>query len=267
MPDTTFWFATFEIEGTLIPYTDLGTDVDHFNIVKEAILDYVHSKDPVVETEDGDWYFGGPEDKGNYIVGKFGKEFVETPEHFDQDKGDFDEAEETVDAEYSQFILDFEHQLIIYTTKNRIGHNMFQSKFQQGFNDFAESAKIQIEYLENDASLGEVVSKHPVLNVKFDLEPSNPHPEDGWEDLDDEIKQMMASELGIEATRVEGESLNLEQSLLSAALKMSKTDYGQYEVVYTDGYTKTVASEPRRAGVEKVCSVLRKLVTRFLYEI
>jgi hypothetical protein len=127
MPDTTFWFATFEIEGVTPSLSDIDRSQDRQEVLQKNIGEYIRMNEAVTESATGRWYFGAIDDQGDTIYGKFGKEFTKESSEYDETIGDFvEEADANVDAEYSMFILNFPNQILIYNTRNRVGHKQFR---------------------------------------------------------------------------------------------------------------------------------------------
>lgn len=209
-------------------------------------MDYIQSDSPVVETDSGDWYFGSYDDNDSYVLGKFGKVYTDEPVTYDEDVGDFvEKLQPNVDADYSMFLLHFEKNLLIFNTTYRVRHRNFIKHFEMGFKENTKgSLEISIDYLYNNDDVDAVIENFPVLNADFQLQPSNPHSEDAWEELDDHIQKMLARELDIDIDSLEGESLNFDDEILNQMFQMSKSDYGNYEIVYNDdGQIKVINSE------------------------
>jgi len=241
---TSFYFATYEVKGSIGLLGDRTKSREEH--VREALSNYIQSDSAVVETDTGDWYFGSYKDYPSYTIGKFGKVYTDEPVTYDEDVGDFvEKLQPNVDADYSMFLLHFDKNLLIFNTTYRVRHKNFIKHFELGFKENTKgSLEIEIDYMYNEDDIDTVVQDFPVINAEFQLQPSNPHSEDAWEELDDHIQNMLASELDIDIDTLEGQSLNFEDDALDQMFQMSKSDYGQYEIVYNDeGQIKVINSE------------------------
>lgn len=244
MVDTTFYFAEWEVEGSFGFNRDRTKSRDE--LIKEALTDYAHTDEPVAVTDDGRWYIGGPKEFPNFIVGKFGKEYTDEAERYDEDEGDFVEKDEpNTEADYAFYILHFEYNMLIYNTRNRVGHQQFIKYFSRGFADTSEgSLKLGTKFIRNNDNIDEVLDEYPVLAADIELEPSNPHSDPEWEELDNHIQNMLASKLQIDIDSIEGESLRVDEELLEQILTMSTTQYGEFAITYVqDGNTKLITSD------------------------
>lgn len=240
MSETTFWYTTYNVDGTLTNLTDYDPEKDRKDREFDLFIDYFDEKDPVVEDSSGRWYCGGTDTSHpDYIIGKFGREFIEDASAYNEDKGDFEDYDnDRKNAEYVVLIIHIELELIIHTTRNRVGHEQFKKYFARGFNNFAGGdVTLEIESLENDDEIEQIVSDQPVYGVDVELVPSNPSSDPGWKDLDDRMKEMVAQKLGLD---VQGDienqkDLNVDEDLLNAAIQMVQSPYGEeYTVIYDD---------------------------------
>ena len=271
MADTTFWFAKFQVEGVTRNVTDFDPSRDRQDLLEENIREYIRTNEAVTESVTGRWYFGAIDDRGDTIYGKFGKEFTEESSEYDESIGDFvEDADANVDAQYSMFILNFPNQILIYNTRNRVGHKQFRQNFANGYNEqFGGSMKI--DPLKNRADIDRVVSEYEVLDAEFELEPSNPGAEEEWEALDDHIQEMLAKKLDIEVDALEGSGLNFNDELLAEIYEMSKSDYGEFKIYYDeDGFVKKITSgegepiakrRPEPEGLGGLREISRELIS------
>jgi hypothetical protein len=247
MADTTFWLTQHEVEGTLTSVTDSDSDKDRTAREKELLMDYMQSDGAVVSDDSGNWYFGALDIQPDYVLGKFGREYNDDSDAYDEDIGDFvDSSEQRTDADYVMFLIHFERNVLIYNTKQRVRHQMFRKYFSRGFGNLSPTGiSLEIEFLYNDDNFEEVVAQQPIYEVSAQLRPTNPGPDPGYEDLDDHMQEMVARKLGIDVESPEDASLNIDEELLSAVLEMSQTEYGEeYRLVYgDDGQVKTISSD------------------------
>jgi hypothetical protein len=243
MSDTTFWFATFDVEGVAGDVTDFDPSQGSEDLVRENIREYVRTNEVVTESATGRWYFGAIDDRGDTIYGKFGKEFTEESSAYDESVGDFvDDVDANVDAQYSMFVLNFPNRLLIYNTRNRVGQNQFRQNFARGYNE-SFSGSMGVDPLKNRADVNQVVADFNVHNAEFELEPSNPGADEEWEALDDHIQDMLADKLGIEVEALEGSGLNFDDELLAEMFEMAKSEYGEFRIHYDeDGFIKKITS-------------------------
>jgi len=258
MVETTFHFAKWNVTGTLTDLTDLDPTATSDDLVREAILEFIDTNEPVAETDNSRWHFGDYEEEVDRVYGKFGKVYTDDPVTYDPDEGDFVEsAEPNIDADYSVFMIHFGLNLLVYNTKNRVGHQQFRKRFAEGFADSTNnSAQFDSEYIYNTQSIEHILSETTVHEAQFELEPSNPENEDEWEDLDESIQQMLADKFNLDAESAEG--LNFDEEFIAQALAMSQTQYGNYRLKYDDDGTvriRTSDGEPVRIREERPESI------------
>lgn len=236
--DTNFYFLSYDISGTLTTLTDYDASTSRQEREREVLEEYIKTEDAIIEGESGVWYFGEIQPDQSYSLGQFGKVYTEEPTTFDPDEGKFiDDAAPNTEADYSMFVLDFSNNLIIFNTKNRIGHQQFRKYFSKGFNNHANGdISIEADFIRNRDEIEQVVSEKPVYEVSLELEPSNPSSEPEWEDLDESIQDMLAKKLEVLAESREDKPLNMDEDLLEQAVEMAQTRYGiDYRIVYDDG--------------------------------
>lgn len=253
MSDTTFYFTKYEVSGNLATLMDYDPERTREEREREILEEYIQTDGPVVDGSTGTWYFGAVELEQNYALGKFGKVYTEEPTTYDEEVGDFiDDTLPNREADYSMFILHFDPNLLIYNTKNRIGHQQFRKYFAQGLEEnYGERISLETEYIRNTDEIETVLTESTVLEASFELEPSNPSSEPEWENLDESIQEMLAERLEIIAESEEGQGLNMDEDLLEQAVEMAQTRYGiNYRIVYDDdGQIKTI--NKTRSPVQK----------------
>ena len=246
MSDTTFYFTKYTIQSSL---NTEATDEE----LRNSLANYVESANPVVVEEDESWHFGDTVHDGDKIIGKFGRSFTDNSTIYDESRGDFeDEAVENKKAEYSMFVLDIEHQILLYHSRNRLGHQQFKDHFEDGYERYMEGiATLEIELIRNKEDVDEIVEQYPVRRAEFRLRTSNPSPEPAWEDWDEEMRQMLAEKLDIDIESIDGGSLNFDEETLREIYEMSKTEYGEHEIVYDKNGELTVVSSTSSKPVQK----------------
>lgn len=254
MSETKFYFASFEISGTL-PYEDqYDPSLPPEERKRNALDMYLNYRDAVVRTEGGNWYFGRIEEYQELIYGKFGKTYSDEPTRYDESVGDFVELdEEMTDADYSMFIIDFERRLLIFSSTYRVRNSNFVKNFEKGFqNVFNEAAEIELTLIENDESLETVLEEYPIYQFEAELRPTNPGPDPAFEDLDDSMQEMLVKTLGISAERFEDEGINMEEDFLQQVASMSMSEYGEsWRVQYGDDQVlKVISSDSEPATTQ-----------------
>ena len=251
MPGTKFYFADFDISGTL-PFRDqFDPAISEEERKKEVLLEYLNHPDAVVSTQSGGWYFGRIEQHEGIIYGKFGKTYLDEPTLYDEDLGDFVEMnEELPDADYSTFIIDFSERILIFSSTYRVRNNNFITNFKSGFgNVISDAANLDIELIENRESLERVLEEYPVFKVEAEVVPTNPGPDPAFEELDNSLQQMLVEKFGITAERFNGSGINVHEDFLQEVLSMSMSEYGEsWRVEYGDDEVlKVISSEPEPA--------------------
>jgi len=187
MGQTTFWFTQFSVDQVAGDVTDFDPSQSEQEAIQETIREYVRENEAVTESATGEWYFGAIDDQGDTIYGQFGKMYSEETGMYDESRGVFvDDAGTTPDASYSMFVLYFHKNLLIYNTKNRVGHQQFRQNFAAGYNE-KNSGEMSIEYIQNEDDFETVITERDVIRGEFELEPSNPGADPGYESLDNHI--------------------------------------------------------------------------------
>lgn len=236
MTDTKFYYATYEITGSW-GWEDVQPDWSQERRVREVFKDFFDRKEPVVETDDGGWYFGRVDPEVNRFYGKFGRVYSDEPLIYDEEEGDFVQLDsKTTEADYSVFLLDTELNLIVYSSTYRVRNKNFIKYFERGFdNHTSGSLQIVFSPVKNEKELNQVINEYPVYELEAELHPSNPGPEPAWEDLDESMRNMLVNKLGINAERFEEEGINMEEGFISQVAEMAETEYGDtWKVVYVD---------------------------------
>lgn len=227
-----------------------GTDQpNREELVKSLLLEYI-SQDGVIyhQNEKEKWYFGKPRDLGDWILGKFGKQYPENPTDYDEDKGDFvEEDEEDTKANYAMFLIYPKENYIIYSQRKRVGFQQFREAFIQGYNDYSNIEDgLAINLMQNKTDVSRIIENAKVNEAEFEIVPTNPSTDPNMKKLDSHVQGMNASELHLEANGIG--SLNMEQDLLSGGIAMSNNGYGKYKLAYElDGESHILESDDRPA--------------------
>jgi hypothetical protein len=257
-----FYFATFEIGGTL-PFEDQYDPSRSLDERKEDVLmQYLNDEGPVVESSSGDWYFGRIDPHQGLIYGKFGKVYSDEPTLYDEELGDFVEVEEEVpDADYSMFIIDFDRRLIAFSSTYRVRNNNFISNFKQGFhNVISEEVEFEIRLLENQEDLQTVLEEYPVYKIEAEVVPTNPGPDPAFQDLDESLQEMLVEKFGITAERFDDSGINVHEDFLQQVTSMSMSEYGEsWRVEYGDDDVLKVVSSESEPATTRIAEELENL--------
>lgn len=259
----TFYFASYDIYGEP-GFERMDTSKSFEEIYEEALVEYIELREPVVSYQDSRWHFGSPSHEGHLHFGKFGKVFSDEQEAFDPEVGDFVELEATAsDADYSFFVIDTENDLVVFNSTHRVRHRNFLKYFKRGFEEnLSGNLQIDFELLKEDRSLSELVEQYPVKRFKAELRPTNPGPDEEFEDLDENMQEMLVDRLGIDAKRLDDEGINISQEFLSQVKSMAESDYGEEWTVTIreeTGELKVVNSGDRPESVEKEVGSLAEM--------
>ncbi|WP_282349158.1 hypothetical protein [Haloferax volcanii] len=246
MSGTKFYFATFEVEGNF--GFDYPADMEYDRKVRESLTDFVELEGAVAQGDSEEWYFGRPEFDANMIYGKFGKVYADEPLTYDDEIGDFVEGDEpNKEADYSLFAIDLENSLIIFSSTYRVRHRNFTKYLKKGYDSFTGGdASIHLELVRNKEGVETVIQNYPVHKIHAELVPSNPSPDEEWEELDESLREMLADKLGITAEQYNDGGLDFSESFLSQVASMSQSKYGEsWEITYSDddGEFKVISSD------------------------
>jgi len=255
MSDTTFYFGRINFKHQLTGLHDFEQDSGDFDKIariRQYLFDYVSSENPVYKDEDSIWRFGRCEQHEGQIIGKFGKVFPDQPMQFDDDLGDFVEAEEGDEiADVSLFVIFPEKNVIAFNRKRHIGHKQFMKSFSQGYNNYHNvpdgliinpiKSSIEIEHLLQRASR--------VFSVDFDLVPTNPIRDEDMRVLDEPMRSMGAEEMRFYA-ETDG-SLESDNEFIRSGFALSNNGYGDFKIGFEeDGENKMYDSRDKPATYE-----------------
>lgn len=237
MPYTKFYFAKFEISGTL-PIEDQYDPAESTDVRKRRWLkQYLGMDRAVVSGQDSQWHFGRLDDYQGYLFGSFGKTYTDEQRDYDEEIGDFVLVnEEATDADYSLFIVDFEERVIAFSSTYRVRQNNFVTNFEAGWeNVIGADSSIELELVENNTSLEQVLEEYPVYRIDAEVRPTNPGPDPAFKDLDQEIQDMLVEKFGITAERFNESGINVENEFVEQVTSMAMSEYGEsWEVQYGD---------------------------------
>lgn len=237
MSGTKFYFAEFEISGTLPIQEQYDVTRDVEDRKRDALMEFLENSGPVVTYDDSRWYVGRVKPHKGLIYGKFGKTYTDEPTRYDEEIGDFINLEEKVtDADYSMFVIDYPNKVMAFSSTYRVRNSNFKTNFEKGFqNVVGQKTRLDLTLLRNEEELEEVLEEHPVYKLEAELRPTNPGPDPAFEDLDDSMQEMLVEKLGITAEAIDGEGINVHEDFLKQVTSMSMSEYGEsWRVEYGD---------------------------------
>lgn len=265
-----FYYAKLDFNAQVISTTD-STGVGGKAKTQQTLNEFFDEEDLVIESGGAEWRFGATREHNNdFIVGNFGKLFEDKPTTYDENSGEFvtEDAEQV--AEASIFLAHYELGFIAFTQRQRIGYNQFVDAFSKGYNEWAGITEaLSLPFITPTDELERIIEETKVRVLNFDLEPTNPFPQEGMQALDEEIKDMEADEVELDAEADGG--LNPENDLLESALAFAETEYGDVKVVYEENNethefnTKGVPASTRisePSDLEDVIAKSRPLINR-----
>ncbi|MDO3677552.1 DUF4747 family protein [Paenibacillus ehimensis] len=150
-------------------------------------------------------------------------------------------------ASWSNFIFDFATEIIIFEERaGKISKNQFIEVFKQMVEINApELGELKYEFLPAAENLKDELRKLKVINyARFQLIPANWDDDDDFNELDQELKNLGASEATHEY-KAKGTGLNPESRLIKKPVNMSLAGYGHFDVRGTDhdGVNRQVISK------------------------
>jgi len=252
MDETKFYFARINFKHQLTALRDFGggNDFDREERVRSLLLEYANSSVPVYEgQEESKWRFGEVREYEGNIVGRFGKVFTDQPMQYDDEAGDFIEAEEDEElADVSHFIIYPETDVIAFNRKKRIGQKQFIEAFSRGYENYYDIPDaLEIKLIKSNYEIEEILSRaERVFSVDFDLIPTNPIRDEEMRTLDQPMREMGADDLNFVATS--DTELDPENDYIRAGFALSNNGYGDFEMGYEeDGEEKIYDSRDRPA--------------------
>lgn len=257
MGTTNFYFGKLEFVQTGLLDFDPSTPDDSEERRKEKFYNYVKRSNVVFEDvgKETAWRFGQCEIENGNIIGRFGKIFTEEQTQWDDEEEDYiPEREEVEVADVSHFVIFPSIPGIAFNRKHRIGPNQFKDAFVGGYNQSDCSGKIDMEILRTggEYSYKEFVSNvDKIREIKFELEPTNPYPDDDMEILDDHIRAMNAETFEMGAEADDDEELDPREDFLRSGGAMSDGDYGKFKATYIDDDGEEQEYDSRGKHVKK----------------
>ncbi|PSQ19702.1 hypothetical protein BRD04_09790 [Halobacteriales archaeon QS_9_67_17] len=265
-----FYYAKLDFNAQVTSVTD-ATGVGGKAKTQQTLDEFFNADDLVIESGGAEWRFGATRDHNNeFVVGNFGKLFEDEPTTYDESRGKFvtEDAEQV--AEASMFLAHYAMNFIVFTQRQRIGYNQFVEAFSKGYNEWSGVPEaLTLPFITPTDELERIIDQTKVRVLNFDLEPTNPFPQDGMQELDEEIKNMKAEEVELDAEADGG--LNPENELLQSALAFAETKYGDVKVVYEENNethefnTKSVPASTRisePSNLEDLIAKSRPLINR-----
>lgn len=228
-----FYYAKLDFNAQVTSATD-ATGVGGKAKTRQTLNEFFDTDDLVIESGGAEWRFGATlEHNEEFVVGNFGKLFEDAPTTYDESRGEFvtEEAEQV--AEASMFLAHYDMRFIAFTQRQRIGYNQFVEAFSKGYNEWSGiPGALTLPFITPTDELERIIEETKVRVLNFDLRPTNPFPQEGMQELDEEIKDMKAEEVELDAEADGG--LNPENDLLQSALAFAETEYGDVKVVYDE---------------------------------
>lgn len=254
MADTKFYFARIKFVQSGIDDYLPETPENVVENNRKKLLDYIRSSkvihvEPLDDGEEAYWRFGKHDVQNGNIVGKLGKDFTESQTQWVEEREDYvQEGEEVEVADVSHFVIFPDVPGIAFNRKLRIGPNQFRDAFLDGYNSYSEhpgKIEFKIQRIGGDKDFEEIVAAaERITRVEFNLEPTNPYPDEDMEILDDHIRAMGADDFVLRAEVEEEEEeqgdetneaeLEPREDFIRSGAAMSNGGYGSYQVKYYD---------------------------------
>ena len=117
--------------------------------------------------------------------------------------------------------------------------------FERSYNElYKTNDQIKIDLIKDESKLLKEFEKRKVLNIIFDLKPSNPEDEEDFKIVDDLIKKSKAKKARIKIENTDGLDLSERQGLARQGVALTSAGYGEYNaLVEEDGRYKTIRSK------------------------
>lgn len=133
-------------------------------------------------------------------------------------------------ANYSNFFIDAENNIIAYEESPYISRHQFLKHFSKIWFDTV-ATKIEFEFLLLEAEIIKILrSWDRIITAKFKLKPTNPSSYDDFKPLDEFIRCAKAEKAKLEFMN-EADGLNLtENTPIHQGLSMASAGYGDFEV-------------------------------------
>lgn len=228
-----FYYAKLDFNAQVTSATD-ETGVGGRAKTRQTLTEFFDEEGLVIYSGGDEWRFGATLEYNNeFVVGNFGKLFEDAPTTYDESTGEFvtEDAEQV--AEASMFLVHYDMKFITFTQRQRIGYNQFVEAFSQGYSEWANIPEaLSLPFITPTDELQRIIDETTVRVLNFDLHPTNPFPQEAMEELDEEIKDMNADEVELDAEA--DDRLNPENDLLQSALAFAETDYGDVKVIYEE---------------------------------
>jgi len=238
MPTTNFYFGRVHFRHQLTSLEDFDEDLTRAERVRKALFEYVSTDEVVYEDQDSrgndvQWVFGVVVEEEDFFVGHFGKVYTDRPTTYSFDRGEFVEGDtEQTEADYSTYLVYPEENLIIFNQRQHIGYRQFQTAFAEGYSNYVGiDDAISIALLQDTAEIETLIQESEIKYIDFDLVPTNPTSDPDMQALDDHIQNMEAESFGMSA-EADGGGINMDDDLMQAALNMSVSGYGEFEMDY-----------------------------------
>ncbi len=178
--------------------------------------------------------------------------------------------EKNIAEAYSFFIINPEHQTIIFEEKASLKYKHFIRMFKHSYNDFyGTQDEITIDMVKDEDKLLEDLGSKKILYIEFDLQPSNPDDEEDFRPIDTLLRKAQVKKARIKIENLSN-GLNLDkEGLARQGVALTSASYGKYRAqVEQDGRKKIISSEKDKVlretieldklSPEKVPSILKR---------
>lgn len=182
------------------------------------------------------------------LYGLFGKikgKGVEST--FDMQKHHYSKEyiEKNIAQAYSFFIINPEHQTIIFEEKTSLKYKHFIRMFKRTYNEFYHTQdEITIDMVKDESKLLEDLDKKKILYIEFDLQPSNPEDEEDFRPIDTLLKKASVKNARIKIENPKGLSLEKE-GLARQGVALASASYGKYRAQVEQNGRKTIISSEK----------------------
>jgi hypothetical protein len=169
---------------------------------------------------------------------KYKEDFIEEVLNISTREIENEIIENHIDAS-STFFLHCNSNIVAYKIKGRIGNTQFRNMFSQVFKMNAHNGFFtEVELLpidENHIFSERLKRLEEVQKISFRLHPCNPHWRDNWDDINDDINSMNASDYSGQYISHKPNGLNINHILnnkrLSDQIDMANDGYGEIKAI------------------------------------
>lgn len=145
----------------------------------------------------------------------------------------------------SIFIINPKYQTIIFEEKTGIKLRPFKKAFENIYGEFYKGmTTIEIDLIKEETALLQILNNKTVIEIAFELVPSNPNMRPEWEVLDNLGKRAGAKKISIALqNRIDGLKFGTD-GMAGQGVALSGAGYGNFEAKVKDrSGTRTVSSK------------------------